>query len=430
MALAAAASLAVVAACAERTPTAVGDDVLPGAPVTVEIELPWEDFGSNLVVLGGYGLPSDVGAGVLANAFADTLNARTLLRFGAFPTTASVRDTAGTTVTDTNLAILGGRLVAFMNRPSSTPTTPVTIALGATQEPWQLASAGWTHAVDTLGGQLAWSVPGGGAVVPIDTAVWTPTLGDSVAFALDSAEVAEWSNTANLSRGGRLDLVTEGHRLDVRSVALRLIARPSVNPDTIIELDVIERQTTFIYDPPPGTPGSELRVGGAPAWRTVLDLDVPLQLTGPPELCDAVGCPVSLERGGVNYAALVLRSRTTETPYQPRDTVGVDARQVLAREALPKAPLGSTLLSPTGRRVPPALFGAEAGSVVEIPITPFVRNLVEAANVGAAGYSNTLALLSALEPRSIAYGSFYGPGTPEAPRLKLIVTVGSSVELP
>jgi len=430
VALAAAASMAAVAACAELTPTAIGDELLPGAPVTVEIELPWEAFGSNLQVLGGYGLPSDIGTGVLANAYRDTLNARTLVRFGVFPTAASVRDTAGTTVTDTNLTVLGGRLVAFLNRTSSTATTPVTIALGATQEPWHLASAGWANAVDTIGGVLPWSVSGGGTVIPIDTAVWTPSAGDSVAFMLDSAEVAAWSNHANLSRGGRLDLVTEGHRLDVRSVVLRLVVRPSVNPDTIIDLDVAERQTTFIYDPMPVAPGAGWGGGGAPGWRTVMDLQVPTQLNGPPALCAAVGCPVTLERGGVTYAALVLRSTQSEGPFQPTDSLGIDARQVLSRAALPKAPLGSTLLESGGRRIPGALFGSGVGSVVEIPITPFVRNLVEAANVGATGYSNTLALLSVFEPLSMTYGSFYGPGTPHAPVLKLIVTVGPSVELP
>ena len=42
----------------------------------------------------------------------------------------------------------------------------------------------------------------------------------------------------------------------------------------------------------------------------------------------------------------------------------------------------------------------------------------------------TLALLSLFEPVSIAFASFHGPGDENAPFLKLIVTVGRSVELP
>jgi hypothetical protein len=431
LALAVAVSLAWVAACSEQTPTSIGDDVLPGAPVTLAIELPWEDFGSDLVVLGGYGAPSDLGSGVVANGFEGTLNARTLVRFGAYPQSASVRDTAGTTVTDTNLTFIGGRVVATFNRRASTNSGPVTLALGSTEEVWHRQSADWVHAVDTIGGQVPWTEVGGGSVIPLDTAVWELTAGDTVSFALDSAEVAAWADTSNPNRGARLDLVTEGHRLTVGSVALRLDARPSVNPDTIVTLDVSESRVTFIYDPEPETPTDGIRVGGVPAWRTVLDLAVPTELTGPPALCDAVGCPVSLDRGEISYAALVLRSRPTEAAYQPRDTLGLDARVVLNRPALPKAPLGASLFGATGRRLPAPLFGAEAGTAVEIPITFLVRNLVEGVDpVSQRPYPNTLALLSTFEPRSIAYGSFYGPGGPDAPLLKLIITVGPSVELP
>lgn len=431
LALGAAMSLAAVAACSELTPTSIGGDVLPGEPITLGIELPWEDFGSDLVVLGGYGAPSDIGTGVVANAFGGTVNARTLVRFGVYPQSASVRDTTETTVTDTDLTFVGGRVVVVFNRRTSTNDGPVTLTLGALQEAWHRPSADWEHAVDTIGGQVPWSEPGGGVVVPLDTVTWNPASGDTLSFVLDSAAVAAWADTTDQSRGGRLDLLTEGHRLALNSVALQLDVRPSVNPDTIISLDVSQRQVTFIYDPEPTAPVDGIRVGGAPAWRTVLDLHLPTELNGPPALCEAVGCPVTLDRGEISYAALVLRSRATEDAYLPTDTVGLDVREVLSRDALPKAPLGPSLFGANGRRVPPALFGSQAGTEIEIPITPFVRNLVEGVNpITQVPYPNTLALLSAFEPRSIAYGSFYGPGGPDAPVLKLIVTVGPSVELP
>jgi hypothetical protein len=60
-----------------------------------------------------------------------------------------------------------------------------------------------------------------------------------------------------------------------------------------------------------------------------------------------------------------------------------------------------------------------------------VRNILRGIDVTTGlPYPNTLALLSPFEPLSIAYGSFHGPGTGFAPVLKLIVTVGPSVELP
>ncbi|MEX2467948.1 MAG: hypothetical protein WD995_13645 [Gemmatimonadota bacterium] len=429
----AAVSLAVFAACSEQTPTSIGNDVLPGEPITLSIEIPWEEFGSDLVVLGGYGAPSDIGTGVVANAFAGTLNARTLVRFGAYPQSASVVDTEGTTVTDTDLTIIGGRVVATINRRASVFAGPLSLTLGATQDTWDLASADWEHAVDTIGAQLPWTELGGGPVTPLDTATWDPSAaGDTISFVLDSAEVADWSDASDPSRGGRLDLVTEGHRLAISSVQLRLDARPSVNPDTIVSLNVAEREITFIYDPEPEVPTDGIRVGGAPAWRTVFDLQAPTELTGPPELCSAVGCPVTLEPGQISYAALVLRSRPTEAAFQPRDSLGLDVREVLSRDALPKAPLGSPIFGSQGLRYAASLFGDDGGTAVEIPITPLVRNLVEGVDPETQiPFPNTIALLSAFEPRSIAYGSFYGPGSgANAPVLKLIVTVGASVELP
>ena len=80
--------LAVVA-CEEQTPTGLRQE-LPSEPVSVELELTWSEFASNLEVLGGYGAPVQLGVGVLASDFEGTLNARTLLRFGGYPDSATV----------------------------------------------------------------------------------------------------------------------------------------------------------------------------------------------------------------------------------------------------------------------------------------------------------------------------------------------------
>ena len=71
----------------------VGD--LPGEPITVLVEIPWSQFASDLEVFGGYGSPEDLGQGVLASAFAGTLDSRTLLRIGAYPVSATVGDSSG-----------------------------------------------------------------------------------------------------------------------------------------------------------------------------------------------------------------------------------------------------------------------------------------------------------------------------------------------
>lgn len=421
-----------VTACSEESPTSIGESVLPGAPVTLQIDIPWEEFGSNLQVLGGYGAPSGLGTGVVANGYAGTLNARSLLRFGAYPISATVTDSTGTTVTDTELTFVSGRVVARFRRIASSTSDPVDLSLGLMEEAWHRRSASWTSAVDTIGNQVAWSVPGGGTVAPVGTATWTPIGGgDSVAFALDSAQVAAWDDDDARGLGARLDLVTAGHRVHVSSVGLTLVARPSVNPDTLIELPVQGPELTFIYDPPAVAPTDGIRVGGAPSWRTVFDVAVPTTLTGPPELCDAVGCPVTLDPGEISYAGLVLTTRDPEGAFLPLDTLGLEGRPVLDRDALPKAPLGAALVGGGGVRMPGPLFSSGVGSAVELPVTTMVRDLITGTDPSTGlPYSNTLALLTPSEPGSIAYASFHGPGTAFAPVLRLVVTVGPSVELP
>jgi hypothetical protein len=174
-----------------------------------------------------------------------------------------------------------------------------------------------------------------------------------------------------------------------------------------------------------------MRIGGAPSWRTVLDVALPTELNGPPEFCAAVGCPHTLEFGQISFAALVLTSRMTEAAFQPTDSIGLDVRTVLLRAALPKAPLGPSLIAAfLGRQVSPDAFGSQAGERIEIPITSFVRALVVGDDGSGRVPSNTLALLSVFEPISIAFASFHGPGGADEPRLRLVLTIGPAVELP
>jgi hypothetical protein len=204
--------------------------------------------------------------------------------------------------------------------------------------------------------------------------------------------------------------------------------RPTIDPDTLVEdttAQVIEK--TFIYDPPPPAP-TGIRVGGAPAWRTVMTVAVPA-LTGPPELCAAVGCPYTPAAGDISYAALVLTSQATEAAFQPSDTMLLDVRPVLSPPALPKSPLGASQTGGVGAPVAPELFGASAGTDVEIPVTFFVRTLLAPASGGSSPPA-TLVLLAANEPGSMTFASFFGSADPDPPVLRLIITVGTPQVLP
>lgn len=417
-------------ACQDETPTSVDLDLLPPEPITLEIELPWADFGSNLGVYGGYSAAAQLEEGIIARAYgADALDARTLIRFASFPTTASVRDAAGTLRTDANLSYVGGYVVAFFDTIASTNTGPVSLTLGAIEEAWHPPSATWDFAVDTIGEQRAWSEPGAGPVTVLTTRDWDPALGDSVQFFLDSAQVAGWNDPTDPAAGARIELMTDGVRLRVAGGALRITTRSSINADTILTLTAQAQQATLVYDVDPAPPADGMRVGGAPAWRTVLDVVVPSSLTGPPELCAAVGCPFALAPRHVSYAALVLRTRTPALAFQPTDSIALDVRPVLSRAALPKSPLGNSLTAdPAGQRVAAAAFALE-GTPVEIPITNYLRGFLAGPDPAGRPPPSTLALLAAPEPGSFTFAEFFGPGVGNDPVLKLVVTVSAPMEL-
>jgi hypothetical protein len=416
-------------ACGERTPTSVDPDLLPARPTSVEVRLSWDEFGSNLKVFGGYGDVYELGSGMVARAFAGALDARTLVRFSTLATSATVTDSTGTARSDTLLSLRGGRIVAILDTVASVTAGPVTLELGAMKQRWHAASASWSMAVDTVGDHVPWAEPGAGPMVRVSTAVWDPSKGDSVVFFLDTAAVKLFRDTSEVGRSALLGLLTSGARIKVDNVSLRATVRPSLR-DTLLELSAEKEAMTFLYTPEPGAPGDALRVGGAPAWRTSLDIAVPSRLTGPPSLCAVAGCPVELTAGRLNYAALVLSTRRTDAAFQPSDSLGVDVRAVYNPSALPKSPLGSALIGGYGKMIGPELFGAGEGTDVEIPITGFVRALLQGDTVDGFPPPHSLAILSALEPSSLAFASFFGPGTPRGPRLRLIVSAGRSVELP
>jgi hypothetical protein len=423
-------SAAFAAGCEDELPTSVGGDV-PAEPVSVEVLIPWSDFASNLAVFGGYGSPAELGEGVIANAYEGTLTAHTLVDFLSYPTVATVRDATGTLRPDSSLTYVGGRLVAFFDTIASTNTGPVTLGLGALQSEWNERTASWTLSVDTINNQQPWPEPGAGPVVDFGTAVWDPAEGDSAVFVLDSAMVAAWADTLGFSSGARLELIDPGSRLTLRNAALRVDSRPTLDPDTIVELFPATDRLTFVYDPFPTPPADGVRIGGAPAWRTILDVGLPQTLDGPPAFCAVVSCPHTLEPGEISYAALVLTSRASEAAFQPTDSILLDVRPVFSRAAMPKSPLGTSLTGGAqGRAVPAAAFGSAPGVTVEIPFTSYARDLLRGEDEAGNPAPPTLALLSVFEPYSIAFASFEGPGSASEPMLRLVLTIGPPVELP
>jgi hypothetical protein len=417
-------ALVSAVACQERSPTALDDTQLPDAPLSVQVELPWSAFGSDFTVLGGYSSPADVAQPVIAHTYDGALESRALLRFGLFPQFARVLDPDGAPVSDDSITYVSGIVVLYIDTLTSVYGGPVGLTLSTLQEEWDARTVTWTAAVDSLNDQRLWTEPGAGPATLAATATWDPGFADSVTLVMDSTAINRWADLDDRTRGARVEATTDGVLLRVNRARLRVNVRASVNPDTLAQDTVRWLERTFVYDPAPPAPGG-IRVGGAPAWRSLMRVAIP-PLTGPAELCAAVTCPFTPDAGEISYAGLELTTRATETGFVPFDSLRVDVRSVLSPERLPKSPLGPSESGVLGTGVAPEAFGVLAGSLVDVPVTSFIRQLLGGPDSYGRAPPSMLALLSAFEPLSVAFGSFYGPGDPQEPVLRLVITVGNA----
>jgi hypothetical protein len=425
----------VLGACADEFPTAT-HPTTPVDPVTFEVRLPWSAFASNLRVLGGFGSPAEAGTGLVAHQFGGELEARTLFRFPNLPRSASVLDSLGTTRTDTLLSFIGSNVIVRFDTTSATNTGPVFLRLDRVDGPWDVGSTTWELAVDSAAVRIPWPQPGGGPLVNFSSGSWDPVTGRESIMLLDSVETAFLRDTLQANRGLMLTLESTGHRLDVEEVVLQLQVVPSVNPDSVFFVDIESTQLTYIYTPAPDAPAAnELRAGGVPAWRSVLTLGLPATVAGTPAICARTSCPIQLTAERVNHAGLLLTTKPGDPVFLPTDTMEFEIRGVLAPEFLPKSPVASPLFVdtaglPAGTSILPSAFRQGSARVVELPITPLLRDLIAGVEDGVFRPTPTVTLMEVLEPLSFSLGTFVGPGQPGEPVLRLVLTISDPVGLP
>ena len=436
--------LVCLAACTEKDPTASIDEFVGALnPRTVEVLLPFEEFTKGVQVLGGYGTVSSMGRGILANDF-QGLNSRVLIRFGTYPDSIRHFNSATGLVTfDKEHSIIGGRLVLFFDTIQGSGAGPADFTAHATQQEWDARTANWNVAVDTIGRRVDWVVPGGGNTVPIGSGFFDRQLGrpegdtipfnDSLSIAMDSTQIAAWSDPTDATRGVLLTLDDRGRRMVLEGARLRLTIRPSdAFPDSLTEESAFGGESTFIYDPFPNSSTEGLRVGGAPSWRTVLNLDIPRVLTGPAEVCAVLACPFDLAASDaqLGLAELILTTKETLPAYQLYDTLRVDLRTVVNSALLPKSPLGGQLAGEFGVAVRPLMFSEDAGTKVEFPLTGLINDLMFGDSLRLANTPDDIVFLTIREPSSLGFASFHGPGSPDAPTLRLPLTVAEKLTLP
>ncbi|MCH7563179.1 MAG: hypothetical protein IH968_05070 [Gemmatimonadetes bacterium] len=424
------AGLVLFAGCQDLVPTATDTGLIPINPITVEVLLDFEEFVTDFDVIGGFGSPADLGRGLVARGYRGTLDARTLVRFGNFQRSISVEDSLGVTRLDSTFTALGGQIVIVFDSTDAAPDLPVTLTAAATNTPWDRETATWDLAVDSFGVSTPWPIPGAGLSTPLGSALFDRSVSDTVVIAVDSATVAAWTDSTNLARGVMIDVADTGARLEFRSVSLNIDVRPSINLDTIVSLTGGASERTFIFQPSPDPDPPGLRVGGTPAWRTIMTFAVPETLTGPPALCALVGCPLAITAERINQAELVLTTSFDEPAFVPLSTVLVDIRSVLVPELLPKSPLGESMVGALGQAVAPELFDTETGTTVSFPMTFFIQDLMRGVTRFDEPAPTTISIMTTFEPLLVGFASFEGPGGPGAPILRLILTISESVQIP
>ncbi len=421
--------LLVAGACTDDIPTSQDRDLISAEAETFEVRIPFGDLADDVQVIGGFGAPWELNLGVVARDYPEGFEGKTLIRFGSYPTEVTVEDEDGETQADSDLTFVGGRVVLQVDTSVVRGNGPFTLSLAATDAPWDERSATWDHAVDTLGGQVPWEEPGGGPARELGQGEWDPAEGDSLVVEVDSATVAEWGDTLNVNRGLRVASASPGSRLRIRAAFLELDVEPSVNPDTVVTESAGVRDLTFIYTPRPETGDGVLQVGGVPSLRSVFRLSLPEAVDPPEALCQRIRCPLPLSSELVVFASLMLETRTSQPPgLQLADSLALEVRPVLEPGRLPRAPVGSPAQS-RSVRLTPELFGGGGRESVEVPITVYIRDLLDARRDGEE-FPTTLALLAASEPTPPGVATFAGSGPEGEPHLRLLITLSEGVQLP
>ncbi|MGH7506879.1 MAG: hypothetical protein ACRELX_14575, partial [Longimicrobiales bacterium] len=335
-------------ACGRDAPNRAGGPLLPGGAVrTFEVVVDPARYLVRDTSFAGYGTPWDVTYLIIAQDYQDRLDAHALARF-EIPTAIAAPDSGGTVRTDSTPTFSSGTVALFIDSVRTATAGPLQFELYRLAEEWDPQSATWALRVDTAETQHSWAEPGGTRGALIDTATWSAADGDTVFFDVDSATIEAWRDTLDLSRGALVRIVNGGERVRAAEILMRIDARPSFRPDTVVTTTIRPPDRTFVFDPPIETVAGAPMIGGVTAWRTMLLLKQRLDTLsvtcpdGPP------GCTLLLRETTVNYAALLLDPVAPPPGFPPEDSLVISARVLLESPAVPlarsllSAPAGST----------------------------------------------------------------------------------------
>lgn len=417
--LAALLALPLLAGCGEESPTEAGGPLLPGEVRSFEVILDASRYLVSDTAFGGFADAFDVTYFIVANEFDDALNAHMLTQF-EMPVAIAVRDAAGAVRQDSAPSYFSGEILFRVDSIRSSSKGPLEFELLRLAEPWDAPTATWSLRIDTPGVTLPWSVPGGTTSARIDTSTWSSSS-DTLRFAVDSATLAAWTDTLDLSRGSLLRLVDPGERVRITEVFMRANAHSTIDPDTVVTVTIRPPATTFVFDPPIAETSAAPKLGGITAWRTFLTLKSRLDTLAVP--CpNQPGCTIQLRDVTINHAALLLEPEMPPAGFAPEDSIQPIARILLQSDDVPliRSLLGG-VAGGVGTPIAPARFvGTEP---IELPLTDYFTQIA-ADTVSAASVPPAIALLPGVQSGTFGFATFR-PG----PRLRLVLSVASELQL-
>ena len=427
--------LFLAGSCTDITPTSDDAGLIPIDPRTIEIRLPFHAFADSLQLLEGYSSPALLPGALVARKWRGDLDANTLVRFGHPNDRIFVippGSTTQVTVADAAYRPIRGRVIVFFDSIEVSGTPTFEFKAGAVQTPWHVRSTSWDSAIDTLGNQSPWPEPGAGPVTPLGVARWDGLAeSDSIFFPVDSLTISRWFDQTRPENGVRISVTQDGARVRIREAALVYSVRSSINPDTVVEISALSREMTEIYSPRAVPLDGGFRIGGAPAHRAVIHFRLPESVEGDASVCGSVPCTVEFRPDRVVYAGLLLYTqRSAPLGLQPLDTIGIDMRPVLSPDRVRRSPLGRTVQDrPTF--IDPDLFGDGSDTLVEFPMTRYVRDLMREIAPGDDPVSPALALVTGFEPWFLERATFWGPGSGKyEPVLRIVLTITDGLALP
>jgi len=421
--------ITILTACTDEQPTNIGGDLLPGGDIaTFEVFLEPGQYMTFDTAFSGYMSAWESDARLAAREFEGVYNANTLVKLPAPPASISVRNAQGSVVNDSAPRYFAGNIIVRVDTLRSTNKGIAPIAVYTTAEAWDEVTANWTHRVDTTGARLPWSQPGGSTGVLLGRAARTKA--DSIFIPIDSATIASLRALDANVRGAIIKLDpdaagTLGERMRFGpTVTLRLQAHSTIDTDTVVTVNIdaqLRTQGTFVYEPQPATTAAPIRVGGIPAWRTIMEFRHNLSAIEVPCLTVSSTCRVRLADAGISRAEFVLETTPPPAGFVPEDSLVLVTRMVmrspnvpLARSPLaPGNPVGGTLTP-----ISPAAFRAQTPATARIDMTNYFRVLVADSVETSTRPSRTVAILTNPESTTAGFATFQ-----RLPRLRLILTV-------